>query len=219
MQGVIFDMDGVLVDSYRAHFEAWRRLGRRHGYEMTEAQFATTFGRTSRDIIENLWPGAATADEALEWDRWKEAAYREIIAADFPEMPGASELIAALAGAGFTMAIGSSGPPENVAAVLARLGGAHLIAAAVNGSEVTRGKPDPEVFLKAAGKLGLAPSCCAVVEDAPAGLEAARRAGMKAIAITGTAPREQLAQRADVVVERLSELTPERIATLIGAGD
>ncbi|MCY2926485.1 MAG: HAD family phosphatase, partial [Planctomycetota bacterium] len=106
-------------------------------------------------------------------------------------------------------------PPENVAAVLAKLSGAKHITATVTGLEVTRGKPDPEVFLKAAGKLGLAPSHCAVIEDAPAGLEAARRAGMTAIAITGTAAREALAQRADRVVERLSELTPAGIAALI----
>ena len=215
MPGVIFDMDGVLVDSYRAHFESWRRLGALHGLDMTEAQFAATFGRTSRDIIENLWPGAASAADAVEWDRRKEAFYRESIAADFPEMPGAGELIAALAGAGFAMAIGSSGPPENVAAVLARLPGARHMAATVTGLEVSRGKPDPEVFLKAAGKLHLSPSCCAVIEDAPAGLEAARRAGMAAIAITGTAPRDQLASRADLVVERLSELTPAGILALI----
>ena len=215
MLGVIFDMDGVLVDSYRAHFESWRRLGRLHGLEMTEGQFAATFGRTSRDIIEHLWPGAATEDQAIEWDRYKEALYREMISADFPEMPGAGELIAALAEAGFAMAIGSSGPPENVAAVLAKLHGAGHIAATVTGLEVTRGKPDPEVFLKAAGKLGLPPSRCAVIEDAPAGLEAARRAGMTAIAITGTASREALAQRADRVVDRLSELTPAGIAAMI----
>ncbi|MEI7835469.1 MAG: HAD family phosphatase [Planctomycetota bacterium] len=215
MLGVIFDMDGVLVDSYRAHFESWRRLGQLHGLEMTEGQFAATFGRTSRDIIEHLWPGAASADEAIAWDRDKEAFYREIISADFPEMPGAGELIVALAAAGFAMAIGSSGPPENVAAVLAKLSGAKHITATVTGLEVTRGKPDPEVFLKAAGKLGLAASDCAVIEDAPAGLEAARRAGMTAIAITGTAAREALAPRADRVVDRLSELTPAGIAALI----
>lgn len=213
--GVIFDMDGVLVDSYQAHFHSWQRLGELHGLTMTAQQFAATFGRTSRDIIEHLWPGAASPAQVPEWDRQKEAIYREIITADFPEMPGAGELVGSLSTAGFKMAIGSSGPPENVAAVLARLPNASCIAAAVTGLEVTRGKPDPEVFLKAAQKLGLSPSRCAVLEDAPAGLEAARRAGMTAIALTGTAPAATLALRAHLVVDRLADLTPARIAALI----
>jgi beta-phosphoglucomutase len=182
---------------------------------MTEEQFARTFGQTSRDIIEHLWPGAVSPQDVPEWDRQKEAIYRQIISVDFPEMPGAGELVAALAQAGFRMAIGSSGPPENVAVVLAHLHHCQHIAATVTGMEVTRGKPDPEVFLKAAVKLALPPESCAVVEDAPAGIEAARRANMAAIALTGTAPAETLARRAHLVVGSLAELTPARIADLI----
>jgi beta-phosphoglucomutase len=212
--GVIFDMDGVLVDSYRAHFESWRQLGRQYGLEMTEAQFAATFGRTSRDIIRNLWGQAIPDEQVAAADERKEACYRQIIARDFPAMPGASELLAALHAAGFAMAIGSSGPPANVRAVLDALPNGRLISQCVTGAEVTHGKPDPQVFLLAAGKLGLAPARCAVVEDAPAGVEAAVRAGMVAIAITGTAPREKLSH-AHLVIESLSELTPAVIAELI----
>ena len=186
--GVIFDMDGVLVDSYWAHFEAWNRMLARHGVAMTREQFAETFGQTNRDIIPAMW-GARAGNDADTWGDEKEADYRDIIRENFPEMDGAGELIASLAAAGFLLAIGSSGPPDNVAAVLAASPGCEHIAATVDASDVTRGKPDPQVFLKAAEKLGLAPSHCAVVEDAPAGLDAARGAKMAAIAITGTAPR------------------------------
>jgi len=215
--GVIFDMDGVLVDSYRAHFESWNRMLSRHGLAMSEEQFAATFGRTSREIIRQLYADAVEGDEQIAaWDADKEAAYRDVLRERFPEMDGAGELLRSLHEAGFRLAVGSSGPPENVELVRRRLSEGRCISATVDGTQVTHGKPHPEVFLKAAAKLGLAPRRCAVVEDAPAGVEAARRAGMAAIAITGTAPREKLAERAHLVVDSLRELSPGRIAGLVG---
>jgi beta-phosphoglucomutase len=212
---VIFDMDGVLVDSYAAHLESWNVMLGHHGLAMTEEQFAATFGRTTREIIRHLFPGAADEEQIAAWDREKEAAYRGVIEREFPEMDGAGELIRSLHAAGFALGIGSSGPAENVAVVQRCLPDGGLIAATVHGMEVARGKPEPDVFVKVAEKLGVAPARCAVVEDAPAGVEAARRANMVAIALTGTAPRETLAQRAHVVVDSLRELTPQRIADLI----
>jgi HAD superfamily hydrolase (TIGR01509 family) len=131
-------------------------------------------------------------------------------------MDGATELLQSLSDAGFAMAIGSSGPPENVQCVLDELPGGNFIAASVNGQDVSKGKPDPEVFLKAAKKLGISPKRCAVVEDAPAGIQAARAAGSVAIALTGTASRAKLAEQAHLVVDSLRELTPECIAEWIG---
>jgi beta-phosphoglucomutase len=214
-------MDGVLVDSYQAHFKSWRRMAAEHGIAMTEAQFATTFGRTSRDIIAHFWGvdsrGAPRLSDAeiAAMDQRKERIYRDMISVDFPAMDGARELLADLHRAGFALAIGSSGPSENVEAALTGLGQAQLFGATVNGMEVTRGKPDPQVFLLAAGKLAVPPANCAVVEDAPAGLRAARAAGMAAIALTGTASRDVLTPLADCVVDSLRELGPELIARLI----
>jgi len=214
-QAVIFDMDGVLVDSYQAHYEAWRRLGESRGLAMTEEQFAATFGRTSRDIIHNLWGDAVAEADIPAWDEEKEAFYRDELCEHFPAMDGADELLRALAAADFAMAIGSSGPPENVQLVLDCLPGAEHITVSVTGKDVTKGKPDPQVFLIAAERLGVAPEDCAGLEDAPAGVEAARRAGMAAIALTGTANRDTLTERAHVVVDSLGELSPESIAELI----
>jgi len=212
---VIFDMDGVLVDSYRAHLESWQRMAGEYGVEITERQFAATFGRTSRDIIARFWGEGLSDERIAEMDGRKEELYRQTIAADFPEMDGARELIRALHSAGWKLAVGSSGPPENVQAAMAGLGLPECFDAAVTGMDVTHGKPDPQVFLLAAERLGIPPCRCAVIEDAPAGIEAARRAGMVAIAITGTAPRGKLAD-ADMVVDSLRELTPNTIARLIG---
>ena len=211
--GVIFDMDGVLVNSYRAHYESWLQTAHLHGLDMTKGQFASTFGRTSRAIIEYLWP-QVDPKVVPEWDRQKEALYREILKKDFPEMDGANDLIGRLREAGFAMAIGSSGPPENVEAVLQCLPNGRQISATVNGTEVREGKPHPEVFLLAAGKLHLPPTCCAVIEDAPAGVEAANRASMASIALTGTADRRKLSH-ADWIVDSLRELSPQTIAALI----
>jgi len=214
--GVIFDMDGVLINSYRPHFESWHRLAAEHGLELTEQQFAATFGQTSRQIIRKLWPGEVDEEQLARWDARKEALYRNGILDEFPEMDGANELLEALHAAGFSLGVGSSGPPENVKVVLNRLKAAHVFIATVNGTEVTHGKPDPEVFLLAAGKLGIEPNRCAVIEDAPAGVQAARSAGMVPIALTGTVGRPRLAGAA-LVVDSLRELSPELITSLIDA--
>ena len=216
-RAVIFDMDGVLIDSYHAHMEAWMRLGRRLGRPITEDQFIPTFGRRNPEIFHALWGDAVPDADVPRWSDWKEATYREIVTARFPAMDGARELLDALKAAGFALAVGSSGPPENVEVAVCGLGRAHLFDATVNSTEVAHGKPHPEVFLKAAAKVGVEPRRCAVVEDALAGLEAARRAGMTPIALVGTFPREGLEGHAALVVDTLRDLTPGRIAALIDA--
>src|SRR5439155_13625408 len=124
-------------------------------------------------------------------------------------MDGAVELIDALAAAGFLLAVGSSGPPENISLCLAKLGRRANFSAVVTGSDVTRGKPDPQVFELASERLGVPASVCAVVEDAVHGVEAAKRAGMISIGLTGTTDRERLGS-ADLVVDSLRELSPGR---------
>ncbi|HXH05655.1 MAG TPA: HAD family phosphatase [Vicinamibacterales bacterium] len=217
-RAAIFDVDGVLVDSYRAHYESWRRLAAEEGLDLTEAQFARTFGRTSRDIIAELWPGRDPDPARVrELDDRKEALYRAIVAEAFPAMPGARALLQALDRAGFRLAVASSGPPENVALALDRLEVAPLVDAVVTGRDVERGKPDPQGFLLAAARLGVAPARAIVIEDAPPGVEAAARAGMKAVVLlsTGRRPEEFSGLRPALVVRSLEELTPERLAALL----
>jgi beta-phosphoglucomutase len=211
---VIFDVDGVLVDSYQAHFASWRRLYGELGRDYSEAAFAADFGRTSRDILRRTLGPETTDKQIQSLDRRKEALFREILRANFPAMDGAVELIEALMASGFAIAVGSSGPPENIALTLEKLGCAEHVAAIVTGADVQRGKPDPQVFQLAAERLGLPAASCAVVEDAVHGIEAANRAGMTSIALTGTMPRGQLAA-ADLIVDSLRELNPEVIRTLL----
>jgi beta-phosphoglucomutase len=211
---VIFDLDGVLVDSYSAHFESWRRLYGELGIDYSEAAFAADFGRTSRDILARTLGGELSDERIRQLDDRKESLYREILRQSFPAMDGALELIDTLAGDGFLLAVGSSGPPENIALSLEKLARAAKFSSIVTGADVTRGKPDPQVFQLAAARLGVAPSSCAVVEDAVHGIEAARRAGMTSIALTGTTPREQLAH-AHLLVDSLRQLSPALIRKLV----
>jgi beta-phosphoglucomutase len=221
LTGVIFDVDGVLVDSYRAHFESWRIVAREHGVEFSEADFAASFGRRSRDII-GLWPGAAglSAEIIAAIDARKEAVYRSIVSAQFPPMEGAAELIDDLATAGFRLAVGSSGPPENIELVLDRLGRRHQFQAVVTGRDVTRGKPDPQVYTLAAEGLKLPPPCCVVIEDAPAGIAAAHAARMPAVAIlsTGRHERDFDAEPPEAIARSLRELSARALNELVRRG-
>lgn len=217
---VIFDIDGVLVDSYKPHLASWQALAEELGQTVTEEQFATSFGRTSRDIIDLWWRkvpglGETLTDERIsEMDERKEALYRKMLEKNFPAIDGAADLISALHAEDFGIAAGSSGPPANVELSLRLLGRSEKFAARVTGADVTRGKPDPQVFLLAAEKLGVEAARCAVIEDAPAGIDAANRAGMFSIALLGTASRDALSA-ADLIVASLRELSPQRIAALI----
>ena len=215
---VIFDMDGVLVDTYHAHYRSWLEMAKAEGFHFSEEEFATTFGRTSREIIAHFW-GEGRLDDAqiAELDRRKEAAFRRMIETAFPAMPGIGQLLHSLHDAGIRMAVGSSGPPENVAMVLDRLDARDLFDAVVTGEDVTRGKPDPEVFLIAARHLGVPPARCAVIEDAPSGIAAANAAGMTSVGLvsTGRKPEDLVAAR--LVVRSLGELSAQVLRNLIAA--
>ncbi|MEW6272954.1 MAG: HAD family phosphatase [Thermodesulfobacteriota bacterium] len=217
-RAVIFDVDGVLVDSYAAHYASWRDALRENGLELSEDDFARTFGRTSREVIRELFRGEVDDAQVREIDARKEALYRDVVARDFPAMDGAVELVDALHAAGFLLAVGSSAPPPNVELTLERLGRRAAFAVAVTGRDVTRGKPDPQVFEIAAERLGIEPARCAVIEDAALGIAAASAAGMTPVALVGTAREEQLREAgAALVVRSLRELGPEAIARAIDA--
>jgi beta-phosphoglucomutase len=212
-RGVIFDMDGVLVDSGAAHRESWEQIAAEIDKPITRDAFDRTFGRSSRDIIRILF-GVEAPERIIALDDRKEAIYRAIVTRSMPAMPGAADLVRELHGAGFRLAIGSSGPPENIALVVQALGIESMIAAIVTGFDVQRGKPDPEVFLLAAQRLGVGPRGCLVVEDAPSGIEAAHHGGMKVIAITSSHPRNDLAS-ADLIVDALTEVSAERVTCML----
>ena len=218
IDAVIFDVDGVLVDSYAAHFESWKRLGGETGVTLTEAQFAESFGRRSREVIRQHWGSMRhlTDAEVERLDYRKEKLFREILEKDFPGMDGARELIEALATGEMRIAVGSSAPRENVDLVLNRLGVGDHVQVVMTGEDVQRGKPDPQVFLLAAERLRVPCDRCVVIEDAVPGIEAARSAGMKAVALVSTGRDAATLQAAgpDRLVHSLRELAPAALRGL-----
>ncbi len=211
---VIFDMDGVLADTYAPHFVSWQRLYEGLGIPYGESDFAADFGRTSRDILRRMLGAELTDDQIREFDGAKESHFRDIIRETPASADGAQELIDSLLADGFAIAVGSSGPPENVWLMLEQLERAKRFGAVVTGTDVTRGKPDPQVFQLAAERLERSLSECVVVEDALHGVEAAHNAGMKCIAVAGTLTVEQL-RPADRVVTSLRQIGPALIRELL----
>jgi beta-phosphoglucomutase family hydrolase len=213
-KGALFDLDGVLIDSSPFHFASWVKLGEEVGFTMTPELFRQTFGQRNDAILRRFIPDT-TDEQIAAWSERKEALYRQLAAGKLTPLPGARELVRALKGAGFRLAIASSTPRQNIAFALEQIGMADVFDALVGAEDVTKGKPDPEVFLTAAKRLGVPPERCLVFEDAIAGVIAAKRGGMKCIAVTTTNPRDALVEAgADLVVDSLSELSLERLAAL-----
>ncbi|MCO6438932.1 MAG: HAD family phosphatase [Phycisphaerae bacterium] len=211
--GVIFDMDGVLIDSADAHLRSWRLLGEENDATISHEQFMRTFGRPNREIIPVLFDehDGRCVDRLAER---KEEIYRDLIREDPPLVDGASALLRELQERGVRIGIGSSGPPANIRLVVEALGAEHLIRAVVSGDDVERGKPDPQVFELSARRLELSPSRCVVIEDAPVGVEAAKAAGALAVAVLLHHGAEKF-RAADLIVQRLRDLTADRLMRMV----
>jgi beta-phosphoglucomutase-like phosphatase (HAD superfamily) len=213
--GVIFDMDGVLVDSGAAHLRAWQQLGTEIGAPFSKELFRRTFGQRNASIIPQ-WLGQVPPQRLAELEGRKESLYRQFVRQGsvrvFSRIP---ERLIELRELGVRLAVASSGPRENVALLIDVIGAGNLIGASVASEDVREGKPHPEAFLTAAQRLGVAPAHCAVVEDSVHGIEAAKRAGMLAVAVLTSTPRDQLtAAGADLVVNEVGDLRPQDLAML-----
>ena len=203
-------MDGVLVDNRDVHIEAFGIFCDRYGVKDWRGKMTSMFGMGNDDIMRAVIPADIVAEKGT-WNLGleKEAIYREIYAPTIEPVRGLREMLRALCEAGVRCAVGSSGCAENVEFVLERCGIGEYFAERISGDMVTRCKPDPEIYLTAAARLGLPASECVVFEDAKAGIEAARRAGMKVVALATTLTREVLESEtgADKVVDDYTQLT------------
>lgn len=218
-KAVLWDMDGVLVDTGEFHFQAWQAVLAEQGIPYTRDLFRQTFGMNnagSLALILGREPGPELLDTI---DTRKEQAFRRLIRGRVQPLPGVVAWLARLQEQGFRQAVASSAPPENIDALLSELGlvgelGLRPYFAAIVPGNDMPSKPNPALFLHAAGLLGIPPARCIVVEDAVAGVEAARRAGMSCLAVTTTNRPEALAA-ADLVVERLDTLPPDTFRRLL----
>ncbi len=213
-RGVLFDMDGVLVDSGPIHREAWKRIALEAGRPMEDAFFDRVFGMRNEEILEELLGPDLDPERKAALGKRKEEVYRALARERLVPAPGAAELAGALKEAGFKLALASSGPRANVELMLEVTGLGREMDAYVCAEDVERGKPDPQVFLEAAGRLELPPGRCVVVEDAAVGVRAARRAGMRVVGVASGGDREVL-READLVVSSLRELSPRVFEELL----
>lgn len=214
--GAVFDWDGVIVDSRDYHEKAWERLAREEGGDLPEGHFLKGFGMRNEVIIPNILGWAVDEpEEVRRLSLRKEALYREImVECGIEPLPGVLAFLERLREAGVPCSVASSTHRANIDAILSVIGVGGFFDAIVTGEDVSRGKPDPEVFLKAAGRIGARPHEAVVFEDALVGIEAARAAGMKVVAVATTNPREKLTG-ADRVVERLDELSAESLREML----
>lgn len=213
--GAIFDWDGVVIDSSAAHERSWELLAEEKKLFLPDDHFKKGFGRKNQFIIPNLLNWTHDRDEIEALGFRKEELYREIIQRDGIEaLPGVRELLAFLAANDIPCVVGTSTPRINVETIMDVLGVRDYFADIVSAEDVNHGKPDPEVFLLAAGKIDRKPARCLVFEDAHYGIEAGLRGGMKVVAVATTHPLEDLDQ-AHMAVQRLSNLDYEAMLNLV----
>ena len=209
-RAVIWDLDGTLINSVAYHWQAWRAVMEAENFNFTYAQFVADFGKRNDEILRGYFgpelPDREVARLALE----KEEKYRALIRTQGLDLlPGGRFWLEKLKADGWRQALGTSAPRGNIDAVFAATDIAPLFDAVMSSDEVKQGKPAPDVFLAAAAKLGTDPARCIVIEDAPAGIEAGRRAGMFTIGVLTTHD----ALQADYVIKSFTDLPPDFFQT------
>lgn len=205
LEAVLWDMDGVIADTAEYHYRAWQEVLGKRGVDFSQADFMRLFGQRHDTIIRSALGDSLSPEELDAITEEKQQNYRRRVAANIRPMPGAIALVRSLKEHGIKSAIASSAVPENIEIIIRGLGIEDGFQAIAHGTEVKEGKPSPQIFLLAAKKLKVKPDNCVVIEDAIAGVAAAKRAGMKCIAVTNSHPKNSL-KNADLIVDTLERV-------------
>ncbi len=215
-KAVIWDVDGVLLDSSEQHRQAWQRLANDEGVSFTDADFWATFGMRNADFLPRFYGVHLTPEQVKALADRKESYYRALLRAQAELLPGARALLESLHAAGYRQAIGSSAPPENLQVIVDMFDLAPYLDAIVSGERVARGKPAPDIFLEAARALAVPARWCLVLEDAPVGVTAAHAGGMRCVAVrrAGQADAPGL-DAADLVVDTLAQMDVATVASVL----
>ncbi len=214
-RAIIWDMDGVLIDSHEAHYTSWRDvLARELGFELTRERFAGLFGIDGYETVRRVMGGSPDPAQVDHVYHEKEELFRTRATSGITMQPGARALIEALDAAGWRQAIATSAPRANLDLVVTTFGLDGVLKTRICLEDVARGKPDPALFTLAAQRLGVPPRQCVVIEDSGGGLEAARAAGMRCVAVATTRAPEAL-QLADRVYESVAAVQVADLAALL----
>ncbi len=213
-RAVLWDMDGVIVDSGVYHMLSWQETFHETGITFTKENFKHVFGMRNDEIIRSMLGKNFTQEKFEKIANAKEIAFRRLITGNVKELPGAKSLLEAVNQAGFVQALVSSTPSENIDLITGELGIRHYFQEIISGYDVTEGKPSPQGYLLAARRLGVKPENCVVFEDAVAGVKAAKDGGMRCIAVTNTHPSAILVD-ADLIVSSLDKVSIKAINDIL----
>ena len=213
IKGIIFDMDGTMIDNMMVHHRAWKRKLESLGLSLTLEEVMEKVHGINVEILERLFGDRFTPEERVQISAEKEAEYRQIFASEIKLLPGLTAFLQTLKQAEFPMGIGTAAPPENVDFVMDRLNLRPFFNTVFHSGNVVKGKPDPEVFQKVAAGIGVDPSDCLVFEDSLTGAETALRAGCRAIIVTTTHRSEEFAHFPHIVkyIRDFTEVSLEEI--------
>ena len=214
---VLFDMDGVLIDNTEFHINAWIQFAQLRNFPLTRDLYIEHInGRVSADAMAYVLQRPIPADELAALTEEKESIYRELYQPHLQSAPGLMSFLDDLKAQGVRTAVGTSAPASNVSFTLDGLNLRSCFDAIVDASMVRHGKPDPEIYLKAAERVGVEPARCIVFEDAFAGIEAGLRAGMHVVALATTHTHEELADTgAALIIDNFTTLTVDQVRQLI----
>lgn len=205
IKGIIFDMDGVVVDNHQYHFKAWMAFSEKYKFPLNAQIYRDKFnGKTNADLFKMIF-GDIADEMARKYADEKEGMYKKLYAADMKAHTGLLDFLDYLKKQRIKIALGTSAPTENVDFTLDGLKLRHYFEVIVDGPQVSKGKPDPQVYQLCAFKLGLAPKDCVVFEDSLAGLESGERAGCKIVGVATSHEAYELKPKTDLIIHDFTE--------------
>jgi beta-phosphoglucomutase family hydrolase len=210
----IFDLDGTLIDNNSYHILAWQEFYKKRGWELSHEEYKTKFnGKVNRDIFNHIFQTELTADAIKNYSDEKEALYRELYKPHIEPINGLIKILDELYDANVPMAIATSGLPVNIDFMFEHVPVKKYFKHVVDSTHIIKGKPDPEIFIKAAASVNAQPNNCVAFEDSIAGIRSAKAAGMKVVGLTTTHTREDV-HEADLIIKDYTELSLEMLNAL-----
>ena len=214
VKAAIFDLDGTLLDNNKVHLDAWKKYLKDNGMEISDEDFKKNIsGRTNRDAVNHIYKKEMPEEEAEKHYLKKEEIYRQMYEKDITPIAGLQNFLEELSKHNIIMAIATSGIQVNIDFMFEHVPIKKYFKKIIKGKDVTKGKPDPEIFIKAAEALGMPAESCIVFEDSMAGVKAGKAAGMKVVALTTSHPAEEL-NEADMVIKDYTSITYDRLKSL-----